>query len=156
MGGVDFLDRVISYYKNTVRTRKWAVRVIMHLFDFAIAAGWIQYRKDQQALGTPKKDILDSMKFKDEYADFLIYGHRKAESDSHDDDRTCTLPKPRKKPRIAHPSDVLRTKDVLHLPEIPSPSTKIVVDCLEALSMELVYDLLHAKYFLFTRKQKLI
>ncbi|XP_046674855.1 piggyBac transposable element-derived protein 2-like [Homalodisca vitripennis] len=75
MGGVDFLDRLISYYRISARTSKWTVRLIMHFFDFAIAAGWIEYRRDQRALGTPKKDMLDLMGFKREYAEFLIHGH---------------------------------------------------------------------------------
>lgn len=123
MGGVDFLDRLISYYRISARTRKWTVRLIMHFFDFAIAAGWIEYRRHQRSLGTPKKDVLDLMNFKEEYAEFLIHGHKVVEEDS-DPDYVCTIPPPRKQPRVAHPPDALRTKNILHIPEIPTPAKK--------------------------------
>ncbi|KAG8260148.1 hypothetical protein J6590_103357 [Homalodisca vitripennis] len=77
--------------------------------------------RDQQALGTRKKVILDSMKFKDEYAELLIHGHRDEDSDV---DYTCLMLKPREQPRIAQLPDVLRTKNTLHLPEILLPSSK--------------------------------
>lgn len=123
MGGVDFLDRLISYYRMSARTRKWTIRVIMHFIDFSIAASWIEYRRDQNALGTPKKDIMDLMMFKLSYSDFLVHCSNPEAEDS-DSDFACSIPPPRKKPRVDHPPDVLRTKHVLHLPEIPSPSTK--------------------------------
>ncbi|CAG4978729.1 unnamed protein product [Parnassius apollo] len=55
MGGVDMLDRVISFYRISARSKKWTVRLIFHLFDFAAAAGWLVYRKEAQMLDTPKK-----------------------------------------------------------------------------------------------------
>ncbi|KAG8314145.1 hypothetical protein J6590_099055 [Homalodisca vitripennis] len=85
---------------------------------------WIEYRRDQRALRTRKKDILHSMKFKEEYDEFLIHGHRNEDSENSDTNYTCVMPKPIKKPRIAHPPDVLRTKNTLHLPDIPSPFFK--------------------------------
>ncbi|KAG8324630.1 hypothetical protein J6590_087844 [Homalodisca vitripennis] len=78
-------------------------------------------QKRSTSLGNTKKDILDSMKFKDEYAEFLIHGDRNEDSDV---DYTCVMPKPTNQPRISHPPDVLRTKNTLHLLEIPSPSSK--------------------------------
>ncbi|XP_050511228.1 piggyBac transposable element-derived protein 3-like [Diabrotica virgifera virgifera] len=123
MGGIDFLDRMISYYRISARTRKWTVRVIMHLFDFAISASWIEYRRDQRLLGTHKKDIMDLFCFKEEYAYFLAHGHQESSEDS-DPDYECSLPPHRKQPRVSHPPDLLRKKHTLHLPEIPTPAKK--------------------------------
>lgn len=39
MGGVDLLDRIILYYRINARTRKWTVRLIFHMVDFAVASG---------------------------------------------------------------------------------------------------------------------
>lgn len=128
MGGIDFLDRLISYYRICARTRKWTVRVIMHMFDFAIAAGWVEYRRDQQALKTRKRDILDLLHFREEYAHFLAYGTHydtstREESDSDFTDNS-SLPPACKKAKVLHPPDVLRTKHVLHLPEFPQRTSK--------------------------------
>lgn len=123
MGGIDLLDRFISYYRMAARTKKWTIRVIMHMIDFSIAAGWIEYKRDQTELGTRKRDILDLIHFREEYAQYLAYGTLEV-SEDEDADFECTLPAPRKKPRVSHPPDVLRTKHTLHLPEIPSPATK--------------------------------
>lgn len=41
MGGVDFLDRLISYYRISTRTRKWTVRVVMHFFISPSLPDWL-------------------------------------------------------------------------------------------------------------------
>lgn len=46
MGGVDMLDRMISYYRICARTRKWTVRLIFHMIDFAVATSWIERRRE--------------------------------------------------------------------------------------------------------------
>ncbi|KAG8315283.1 hypothetical protein J6590_074018 [Homalodisca vitripennis] len=120
---VDQCRRFISYYRMAARTKKWTIRVIMHMIDFSIAAGWVEYRRDQNELGTRKRDILDLMQFREKYAHYLAYG-TKEESDDDDSNFESTLPPPRKKPRVSHPPDVLRTKNTLHLPEMPTPATK--------------------------------
>ncbi|GFU01427.1 hypothetical protein NPIL_479221 [Nephila pilipes] len=58
MGGVDFLDRVISYCRICARTKKGTIRVIMHFIDFAIVASWIEYRRHKAISSVPKSDYL--------------------------------------------------------------------------------------------------
>lgn len=126
MGGIDLLDRMISYYRIDSRTKKWTVRVIMHFFDFALAAGWIEYRRDQHALGTRKKDIYDLFEFRKQYAHFLVYGKHEMSDESSDSDyepRFSSLA-PHKRARVAHPPDALQNKNVLHMPEFSQPATK--------------------------------
>lgn len=72
MGGVDLLDQMIQYYRISIRTRKWTIRVIMHFVDLAITAAWIQYRNDCKANMIPKNKILDSLNFRAEVADCLL------------------------------------------------------------------------------------
>lgn len=64
------------------------------------------------------------MGFKEEYAEYIVYGHAEQESEDSDPNYVCSIPPPRKQPRVAHPPDALRTKHVLHLPEIPIPVTQ--------------------------------
>lgn len=64
MGGVDLLDRYIAYYRISMRTKKWPVRVFFHFIDVAIANSWITYNRDQEMLFVPKKKRMDLLDFK--------------------------------------------------------------------------------------------
>lgn len=68
------LDRVMSYYRIKGRTQKWTVRLMFHMIDFVIAAGWIYLRRVQAAEQTPKKDLIDQLDYKIELADRLLLG----------------------------------------------------------------------------------
>lgn len=61
MGGVDFLDRLVSLPKN------WTLRMITHAFDLAIVNRWSEYGQDPQ-----KKDIPDLLHFKMNVTECLL------------------------------------------------------------------------------------
>ena len=51
MGGVDLTDRMISYYRMSVRTKKWTLWMLMHFTDVALAnctAKTTQYAAHQE------------------------------------------------------------------------------------------------------------
>ncbi|GBP42605.1 hypothetical protein EVAR_87156_1 [Eumeta japonica] len=73
MGGIDLLDRIIGKYPMRGRTGKWTIRTIFHFFDFAAAAGWVQYRDDAAKSGLQRKDIDQYLDFKLDLAKQLIY-----------------------------------------------------------------------------------
>ncbi|GLV46152.1 hypothetical protein CBL_02868 [Carabus blaptoides fortunei] len=54
-GGIDLLDRVIGKYAMRYRTNKWTIRAIYHFIDFAVAAGWLIYRKYAELQDLQKK-----------------------------------------------------------------------------------------------------
>jgi Transposase IS4 len=124
MGGVDFLDRVISCYRTAARSRKWTVRLIMHMVDFACAAGWIEYRWDQKALGTLRRHILDYLDFKTSIQEELIHSESTEETgDESDDDYDPGFAKNKnRKAHVPHPSAAKRSKLSMHMPEIPLPT----------------------------------
>lgn len=64
MGGVDLCDRLISYYRICMRTKKWPVRVFWHFIDLALTNSWIEYRQDRAAFGCRKSTIMDLLEFK--------------------------------------------------------------------------------------------
>lgn len=73
MGGIDLIDRMISYYRiSTTRTKKWTVKSILHLTDLGVANSWIFYRGDRKKLGDKSADILKLLDFKISYANFLF------------------------------------------------------------------------------------
>ena len=45
-GGVDLMDRLISYYFMTFRAKQWPTRVILHLLSMSVVNSWIEYRKN--------------------------------------------------------------------------------------------------------------
>lgn len=123
LGRVDFLDRVISYYRIQVRTRKWTIKVMMHFLDFSIAASWIEYRSHQKMADTPKKDILDYLAFRGKLQEYLLHVSYDSDTDTLECE-TGTTKKHKNNAKTAIPLNHCRTKNVLHLPEIPKPATK--------------------------------
>lgn len=84
MGGIDLIDRMISYYRMSARTNKWTVKTILHLIDLAIANSWILYREDRKKFGDKSKDILQFLAFKLEVANgFLVDNQSNTELDEN-------------------------------------------------------------------------
>lgn len=46
MGGIDLMDRYISYYRILLRTKKWTVRLFAHFLDMAVCNAWVEYLRD--------------------------------------------------------------------------------------------------------------
>ncbi|XP_067940672.1 piggyBac transposable element-derived protein 3-like [Watersipora subatra] len=46
MGGVDLCDQMVSYHRFTARSKRWPIRVIMHLTDVAVNNCWLEYRRN--------------------------------------------------------------------------------------------------------------
>lgn len=72
MGGVDLMDRLISYYRLYTHTKKWTVRVFVHFLDIAVCNGWIQYDRHYKVSATPKTDRLQMIDYKLRIAESLI------------------------------------------------------------------------------------
>jgi len=127
MGGVDFLDRVISYYRNDQKTCLWTIRAIMHMHDFATAASWIEQRRDAEALNVPKRKQLTYLDFKLEVGYSLIFNEPKspvASSDEEDVDPTFSVAVHNNwNSHVSHPPRADRKKHVRHIP-VFSPNLK--------------------------------
>ncbi|KAM8743645.1 piggyBac transposable element-derived protein 3-like isoform 2-T2 [Acanthopagrus schlegelii] len=81
MGGVDLMDRMISYYRMSTRTKKWTMRMVMHFTDLALANGWLLYRKDHAICAGPKTRPIQFLQFRMEVAKILLAQHHGADAD---------------------------------------------------------------------------
>lgn len=73
MGGVDLMNQMISYYRITIRSKKWTLRMVTHFIDFAIIQSWIEYKIDCKRAGMQSKEIMDLLAFRMKLAKQLVY-----------------------------------------------------------------------------------
>ncbi|GFT27318.1 hypothetical protein NPIL_312011 [Nephila pilipes] len=82
MGGVDFLDRVISHYRICVRTKKVDHMSYNVLYrDFAITASWIEHRRHKAMSSAPKSDYL-ALRIK--IQEYLFHGFEEGDASEYE------------------------------------------------------------------------
>lgn len=119
MGGVVLLDRMISYYRMSVRTTKWTVRMLMHFTDVALANSWLLYRQDCKARGTPRSGIMQFLEFRMDVAKTFLAQHSNAQDDHSELEDNTHLSEPEKRrPLMAVPHISVRKRSNGHLPEV--------------------------------------
>lgn len=108
MGGVDMAGRMLSYCASRARTKKWTVRVILHMFDMAITNSWLKYRSDKLKKGQKLKSIKQLRLFKIDFGKTLIengsekQNEASSQSEESDDETSVTsrfVPQPSKRKR---------------------------------------------------------
>lgn len=60
MGGI---DKLISYYRTFIKSRKWTSRMIVHAFDMTAANCWLTYIKDAEYFKIQKNKRYDLLHF---------------------------------------------------------------------------------------------
>lgn len=114
MGGVDLVDRMMSYYRMNIRTKKWTLRMLMHFMDLALANSWLLYRKDLVVCGTPKKAIMQFLEFRMEVAKAFL-----AQRDNGVPEDDADLSEQGKKGQVKEvPHISIRRRANAHLPEV--------------------------------------
>lgn len=113
MGGVDLTDRMISYYRISVRTKKWTLRMLRHFTDVALANSWLLYHQDQTVHGTPRKGIMQFLEFRMEVAKTLLAQHNDAQEDNTDHSE-----QEKKHPVKEVPHISFRRRANAHIPEV--------------------------------------
>ncbi|XP_007562569.1 piggyBac transposable element-derived protein 3-like [Poecilia formosa] len=115
MGGVDLSDRMMSYYRMSVRTKKWTIRMLMHFMDLALANSWLLYRRDHQEHGTPRKAILMFLAFRMDVAQVFL---NKCDV-THAEEESACCPQPGQRALVTPiPHISARTTSAAHLPEV--------------------------------------
>ncbi|XP_071063273.1 piggyBac transposable element-derived protein 3-like [Pseudochaenichthys georgianus] len=123
MGGVDLIDRMISYYRMSARTKKWTMQMLMHFTDLALANSWLLYRKDLAICAAPKKSIMQFLEFRTEMATTLLAQHHGQGSDadlSEQSEEEDNSNQRKKRPVMAVPHVSVRRRANAHLPEMIS------------------------------------
>ncbi|CAL9689322.1 unnamed protein product [Knipowitschia caucasica] len=123
MGGVDLVDRMMSYYRMSVRTKKWTLRMLMHFTDLALANSWLQYCKDLTACSTPKKSIMQFLEFRTEVAQtFVAQQYLKEDNTNFSKlEKDPGLPEPRTNHPVRAVTHIsVRRMANAHLPEVIS------------------------------------
>ncbi len=122
MGGVDMADRMISYYRMSVRTKKSTLRMLMHFTDVALANSWLLYCQDLTVHGTPRRGIMQFLEFQMEVAKTFLAQHNNVQDDNTDfseQENDTDLPEPGKKcPVKAVPHISVRRRANAHLPVV--------------------------------------
>lgn len=86
MGGVDLADRLLAVCPNRYRTKKWTQRFISHMLDMAVCNSWLQFKKDQIKLNTPRRKTDQLRTYKIELGEALIGGKIQSMSASESGD----------------------------------------------------------------------
>ncbi|XP_063733351.1 piggyBac transposable element-derived protein 3-like [Eleginops maclovinus] len=123
MGGVDLIDRMISYYRMSARTKKWTMRMLMHFTDLALGNSWLLYRKDLAICAAPKKSIMQFLEFRTEIATTLLAQHHGQGSHadlSEQSEEEDNSNQGNKRPVTAVPHVSVRRRANAHLPEMIS------------------------------------
>lgn len=74
MGGIDLCDQMIENYRTWFKTKKWTVKVIIHLFDLAIVNSWFEYREDARKANMRKNEVIDLLAFRLSIVEYLLGG----------------------------------------------------------------------------------
>lgn len=140
MGGIDLCDRLIAYYRSSMRTKKWPVRAFCHFLDLVVVNCWVMYTRSCVQENVQRKDKLGLLQYRLNLSkammkydggrvnpNFLNCGSISRPNTSTsprsslnptDDCRDCLIEPPSKKHRavVPHPQPEIRLDNVGHLP----------------------------------------
>ena len=119
MGGVDLLDSMLSWYRISIRSKKWYHKLLWHFFDMVIVQAWVLYCRDMKKNKAVKKDILQLRVFKMKVANDLMKAGKSTKSKkgrpSNSVDSLLAA-KRKKGPTAPFPERSTRTDNVGHFP----------------------------------------
>ncbi|KAK7131869.1 hypothetical protein R3I93_018436 [Phoxinus phoxinus] len=111
----------MSYYRKSVRTKKWTIRMLMHFTDLALVKSWLLHRRDNQENGTSRKSILKFLEFRMVVAQVFLSKCGVLHEDAHvaeEENENKHLPPPGKKSRVTPIPHISVRSSAAHLPEM--------------------------------------
>lgn len=117
MGGVDLFDQMMSYYRVFLKSKKWPLRVIFHLIDFAVLQSYYEYKT--RISPNPEIEVMPYLDYRFRLAKTLIYASKtiqkkKGRPSSANIDENIAEPK-KAKPEF-QPLQEIRFDHTDHLP----------------------------------------
>ncbi|KAH8037839.1 hypothetical protein HPB51_018327 [Rhipicephalus microplus] len=82
MGGVDVCDQLLEYYRISIKTKKWTLKVSLHMVDLSIVNAWMQYREDCRRNGAQRRDTMDLLQFRLAIGEALCASLTRSRSDN--------------------------------------------------------------------------
>lgn len=62
-GGVDVCDQLLEYYRISIKTKKWTLKVSLHMLDLSLANAWMEYREACSRNGI-KRETMELLEFR--------------------------------------------------------------------------------------------
>ena len=106
MGGTDRFDQQLSYYKSTIKTKRWQPRIFTHFISAAVVNAHILYRTSNKLQREDKGYSL--LSFIDILIDELAKARREEKKGKSSASRYVGLHCPVKKANIVNPSGTRR------------------------------------------------
>ncbi|KAL3198345.1 hypothetical protein MRX96_044384 [Rhipicephalus microplus] len=82
MEGVDVCDQLLEYYRISIKTKKWTLKVSLHVVDLSIVNAWMQYREDCRRNGAQRRDTMDLLQFRLAIGEALCASLTRSRSDN--------------------------------------------------------------------------
>jgi len=151
MGGVDKHDQLVSYYRTFIKSKKWALRMIFHVFDMAVVNSWLEYKKYAMDLEISSKDIMDLIYFKQRLAESLIRIGTNQSGRFSSSSINITVPK--QKCVNKKPLEEVRKNQLSHYPENDDRVEAIRCKFEDCTGRTHVYCVKYNCHFCFTKKK---
>nr|XP_037280463.1 piggyBac transposable element-derived protein 3-like [Rhipicephalus microplus] len=85
MGGVDTCDQLIEYYRVAVKTKKWTLKVSLHIVDLAIANCLLEYRDACRKDAVLRRNTMSFLDFRLAVTEALCASHKRKRLESNNE-----------------------------------------------------------------------
>lgn len=85
MGGVDTCDQLVEYYRVAVKTKKWTLKVSLHMVDLAIANCWLEYRDACRKDAVLRRNTMSLLDFRLAVAEALCASPKRKRLESNNE-----------------------------------------------------------------------
>lgn len=81
MGGVDVCDQLVEYYRISIKTKKWTLKVSLHMPDLSLVNAWMEYREACRRNGMKRRETMELLEFHLAIGEALCASPKRCRSD---------------------------------------------------------------------------